>query len=129
MTAEFAALLKQYRINKVIGDRYSAEWVVSSFKEHAISYEASERNKSEIYLEALPLFSRGVISFPNIPVLIRELRLLERQAHRGARETVDHPKRGSDDIANALCGCAAVVMGEPSGRDFILGLMGPNWKA
>ncbi len=29
-------------------------------------------------------------------------------AHRGGRDTVDHPRRGSDDLANALCGCAAL---------------------
>ena len=34
--------------------------------------------------------------------------LLERQAHRGGRDTVDHPRRRSDDLANALCGCAAL---------------------
>jgi hypothetical protein len=41
-----------------------------------------------------------------MPPLLRELRLLERQTHRGGRDSVDHPRRGSDDLANALCGCA-----------------------
>jgi hypothetical protein len=128
-TAEFATLLKQYRINKVVGDRYSAEWVVSAFKENGIGYEASEKSKSDLYLEALPLFTRGIVSIPNLPPLIRELRLLERQTHRGGKDNVDHPKRGSDDLANALCGCAAMTMGQPSGQDFLRGIMGDNWKA
>jgi hypothetical protein len=54
----------------------------------------------------LPLFARGAVSIPDYAPLIRELRLLERQTHRGSRESVDHPKRGNDDLANALCGCA-----------------------
>jgi hypothetical protein len=54
----------------------------------------------------LPLFTRGAISIPDHPVLLRELRLLERQTHRGGKDSVDHPKRGNDDFANALCGCA-----------------------
>jgi hypothetical protein len=35
--------------------------------------------------------------------------MLERQTHRGGRDTVDHPRRGSDDLANAVCGCAALA--------------------
>jgi hypothetical protein len=42
--------------------------------------------------------------------MCRELRLLERQTHRGDRDSVDHPRRGSDDLANALCGCAVCAV-------------------
>lgn len=82
--------------------------VVSAFREHGITYTPSDKSKSELYLEALPLFTRGAISIPDHAPLVRELRLLERQTHRGGRDTVDHPRRGSDDLANALCGCAAL---------------------
>jgi hypothetical protein len=108
VVAEYAAVLKQFGLNSISGDRYSAEWVASAFGEHGVKYEAAEKSKSDLYLEALPLFTRGAISIPNYAPLIRELRLLERQAHRGGRDTVDHPRRGSDDLANALCGCAAL---------------------
>lgn len=40
---------------------------------------------------------------------MRELRLLERATHRGGRDTVDHPRNGSDDLANALCGVAVLA--------------------
>jgi hypothetical protein len=82
--------------------------VVSAFGEHGITYAPSDKSKSELYLEALPLFTRGAISIPDYAPLVRELRLLERQTHRGGRDTVDTPRRGSDDLANALCGCAAL---------------------
>lgn len=36
--------------------------------------------------------------------MLRELRLLERRTHRSGRDTVDHPARGADDLANALIG-------------------------
>lgn len=68
-----------------------------------------------MYLESLPLFTRGAISIPDYAPLIRELRLLKRQTHRGGRDTVDHPRRGSDDIANALCGCD--IIGSLGGRE------------
>jgi hypothetical protein len=104
VVAEYAALLKQYRITMIAGDNYSAEWAVSSFKEDGIRYVRSEQNKSQLYLEALPLFMRRAILIPDHPRLIRELRLLERRVGRVGRDTIDHPKNGSDDHANALCG-------------------------
>ncbi|MEI9899645.1 MAG: hypothetical protein WDN31_05285 [Hyphomicrobium sp.] len=39
---------------------------------------------------------------PDLPQLIRELRLLERRTHRSGKDTVDHGSGGSDDYANVL---------------------------
>jgi hypothetical protein len=61
--------------------------------------------KSALYLEAVPLFARGLVSLPNQQQLLRELRLLERRTHRRGRDSVDHGSGGSDDFANALCVC------------------------
>jgi hypothetical protein len=113
VTRDYAALLKDYKVTEVIGDNYSAEWVTASFKEHGIRFKTSERPKSQLYLECLPLFTRAAVSLPDLPPLLKELRLLERQTHRSGRDSVDHPKRGSDDYANSLCGCLA-HLGKPS---------------
>ena len=121
VVAEYAALLKEFGLSSVTGDRYSAEWVASAFEEHGVTYEPAEKSKSDLYLEALPLFTRGAISIPNYAPLVRELRLLERQTHRGGRDTVDHPRRGSDDLANALCGCAALCSKRRLRHDLRLG--------
>jgi hypothetical protein len=110
VTHSYAALLMDYRLKQVRGDNYSAEWVTRTFKDAGIKYIRSERPKSELYLECLPLFTRGLIAIPDLPPLHKELRLLERRTHRSGKDTVDHGKRGSDDLANALCGCAANVM-------------------
>jgi hypothetical protein len=79
----------------------------TAFQDAGIRYERAEKNKSVLCLEALPLFMCGAIRIPDLPALTREFRLLERQTHRSGRETVDHGRHGSDDYANALCGCAA----------------------
>jgi hypothetical protein len=106
----FAKLLRDYGITEVTGDNYSGEWVVSAFADEGITYTRAEKNKSQLYLESLPLFTRGAITIPDHAPLLRELRLLERQTHRGGRDTIDHPKRGgNDDYANAVCGCAAMI--------------------
>jgi hypothetical protein len=60
--------------------------------------------KSDIYLEVIPFFTRGLVRLPEHPKLIRELRLLERHTHRSGRDSVDHGRSGSDDYANATCG-------------------------
>ena len=100
-------MLQEYRIKQVIGDNYAAEWVTATFKDAGIKFVRSEHPKSQLYLEVLPLFTRGLIAIPDLPPLLKELRLLERQTHRSGKDTVDHGKRGSDDLANALAGCAA----------------------
>jgi hypothetical protein len=108
----YAALLKDYGITEVTGDGYSESWVETAFQDVGIAYQRSEMKKSQLYLESLPLFTRGAISIPDHQQLLRELRLLERQTHRGGRDTIDHPKRGSDDFANVVCGAAATIKGD-----------------
>ncbi len=101
---EFSGLMREYRCTSCHGDSYSGEWVVSSFKECGVKYERADLTKSQLYLEGLPLITRRAISLPNHSKLLRELRLLERQAHSGGRDTVDHARGGHDDLANVMFG-------------------------
>jgi hypothetical protein len=119
VAAEFAPLLKEYGLTSVVGDNYSAEWVVGAFKDEGIGYEVSELVKSQLYLESLPLFMRGAVSIPDHPKLIRELRLLERRTSRIGKDVVDHGRNGSDDYANALCGMLR-LLAKPVGYDYSL---------
>lgn len=121
-TRVFAYLLEEYGLSAVVGDNYSAAWVESAFRDCGISYQRSEKPKSALYLEAQSLFARGAIALPDHPVLLRELRLLERRTHRSGRDTVDHGWRGHDDYANAVLGCAANAMrGGHENLDWISG--------
>lgn len=104
VAADHAALAKSYGCSGVTGDAFAGEWVAQAFERHGLKYEQSDLPKSQLYLEALPLFASARVKIPDHPQLIRELRLLERRTHRSGRDTVDHPANGSDDFANALCG-------------------------
>jgi hypothetical protein len=104
VTEQYAATLKEYRIGAVIGDFYGAEWVASAWRRCNVTYTRSDLPKSAIYLECVPLFTRGLVRLPDHAALIRELRLLERRTHRGGKDSVDHPKNGHDDLANSVCG-------------------------
>ncbi len=106
---EFCDLLKSYQCHSVVGDRYSGEWVVESFSKHGITYQHSERSKSEIYLEALPLFSQGCVDLLDYQPLLTELAQLERRTSRSGRDSVDHPPQGHDDLANSCCGALALL--------------------
>ena len=104
MVNDYAELLKSYGIYEVTGDRYAAEWVVSSFQDVGIHYKHASAPKSQIYLEALPGFMHGEIELPPDVRLLTELAQLERRTSRGGKDSVDHPPRAHDDIANSVCG-------------------------
>ena len=112
IAAEYAKLARAYGCQKVVGDLFAAEWVASAFRDAGARYEPSPLNRSSLYLEALPSFNQGSVSIPNQALLLRELRGLERRTHRSGRDTVDHGAHGSDDHANALCGCLYMAIHE-----------------
>ena len=104
VVSDFAETLKNYHISTVVGDKFTGEWCSTAFAREGIRYEASRLTKSEIYLGAEPLFNTGVVELLDNQRCFNELRSLERRTRRAGRENVDHPVRGSDDLANAACG-------------------------
>jgi hypothetical protein len=119
--AEFAAVLRSYRCSRVVGDRYAGSWPAEALAKHGIAYEPSERNKSQIYVDSIPLINSRRASLLDEAHLIHQLCSLERRAGRGGgRDVVDHPKspHAHDDLSNAamgaivLCGTAASLYSE-----------------
>ena len=105
VVARFCEVLKQYGLSSVTGDRYAAEWVSTSFAQHGISYHAATKDKSALYVEALPQFTADRLELLDSQTLVTQLRLLERRSRSGGKgDMVDHPPRGKDDVANASCG-------------------------
>jgi hypothetical protein len=103
VTRQYAALLKEYRISKVVGDAYGAEWVAAAWRDCGFEYQKSPKPKSEIYLECIPLFTRGLVGLPDHPKLLRELRLLERHTHRSGKDAVDHPRKWTTTQSPGSC--------------------------
>jgi len=124
-TQEFADLCKQqYGIVTVVGDSYSAEWCTQAWRKCGVHYVKSVLPKSAIYLECLPLFTRGLVSLPDHGKLIRELRLLERHTHRSGKDSVDHGRGLNDDYPNAVCGCLRAL--SAASTDYIALMMGDD---
>ena len=109
VTQEYAELCRQYRINSVTGDNYAKEWVQGAWRGTNIHYIKAEQPAWQLYLEGQPWFNRGLVEIPDDPILIRELRLLERHPGNLGREVVTHPRGAHDDRANSLFGVLRVL--------------------
>jgi hypothetical protein len=111
---EFAALLKTYRLSRIVGDRYGGEWPRERFREHGITYETSERTKSEIYLESLPRLNGAQIELLDNPRLANQIIGLERRTARGGKDSIDHGPGAHDDVANSALGALVLAaVGRP----------------
>ena len=55
VVTDFVAILKSYNLQEVVGDRWGGEFVRETFGKRGIRYEVSERPKSDLYRELLPL--------------------------------------------------------------------------
>jgi hypothetical protein len=111
VVAEFSSLLKSYRINRIVGDRYAGEWPVERFRTHGIIYEPAAKPKSDLYRDMLPLINGRRLDLLDEPRLLAQLVGLERRTARGGRDSIDHAPGAHDDIANAVAGVAACAAG------------------
>ena len=114
VTKECALVLKPYRVKTVIGDNYGGEWPVAEFKKHSITYQLSELNRSQLYLNLIPILNSRRCELPDDRRMIDELRRLERRRGRSGKDSIDHPAYGgSDDVANSVAGGISVVLAKP----------------
>lgn len=107
VVAECAGLLRRYRVSRVTGDRYAAEWPRERFRAHGIEYDVAPKDRSALYLGLLPRVHAGEVVLPNDATLLRELRGLERRRGSSGRDRVDHRPGAHDDRANAVAGLVA----------------------
>lgn len=111
VAAEVLNTLRPYGIRRVVGDRYAGEWPREQFRAQGLEYDTSSLDKSSLYLELLPALNGGLLEIPDDPVLIAELRGLERKRGPSGRDRVDHPPSGHDDLANAVAGVSHQLLG------------------
>ena len=111
---EISEVLKEYGVLSVTGDRFAAEWPIAEFKDHGIAYQQAEKNKSELYLGFVPVTNSGGIELVDDRRLLTQLRRLERRRGRAGKDTIDHPPRLHDDLANAVAGLSCLLSSETS---------------
>ena len=84
--ADMAATLKSYGLSSTVGDKYAAGWVVDAFAKVGVTYEHAERDRTEAYLDALPLFTSGRARLLDNPRLVSQFAALERRSTPVGRE-------------------------------------------
>jgi hypothetical protein len=109
VVADFCATLAAYGVARVTGDKYAGQWPREQFKKRNIDYVPSERVKSDIYRDCLPLLNSRKCQLLDIRRLISQLHGLERRTMRGGRDSIDHSPGSHDDIANACAGALVLT--------------------
>ena len=112
--ADHADFLRQFGVTTVVGDRYAGNWPLERWRKHDIHYEFSPRNRSEIYLNFLPMLNSGGCVLLSDPRMRSQFLRLERRTTRSGRDQIDHPagKNNHDDLcqvaASSLLLCTDV---------------------
>lgn len=112
--AEIAALLDSYGLGTVTGDRYAANWVTEGFGKVGVAYSNSERDRSQLYLDAIPLFTSGRARLLDNPRLIHQFASLERRTSPLGKDRIDHGPNGHDDLCNAAAGALVACANDPN---------------
>ena len=101
--------MKTYRLLETTGDRYAPGFVSEGFRQQGITYRPSERDRSTIYLDLLPMVNAERVVLLDDAEPLRELRGLERRRGTTGRDRVDHRPGAHDDRANAAAGALTLV--------------------
>lgn len=118
VTATFAGVLKRYSIRTIFADSFGGDWPKQVFARHGVTVETSPLNRSELYLELVPMITSGACSLLDQPKLINQLATLQRSTGTGGKDKIDHRRGAHDDLANSAAG--SLVLGARA-----IGLLAP----
>jgi len=121
VTGQFSALIKEYRIIEVRGDKFSGDIASNRFVRCGLNYIRAEKTKAELYLEAERVFNTGKIEIPNIETLVAQFGSLVRKTRSGGRDSVDSDGGQPEDLANAVAGVAVMVALKEGAPEFYIG--------
>jgi hypothetical protein len=111
---QFSEVLKSYRINRVVSDRYGGIWPVEQFAKFNIIAEQSAEPKSSLYQTLLPLINSQRVILLNHAKTINQLCSLEQRNTRGLKPQIDSPPNMHDDLSNCVAGAAALCLAKSS---------------
>jgi len=121
---QVAGVLKQYGLSTVTGDRYASGFIIDAFAAQGVTYKFSERDRSTVFTDALPLFVAGCARLTDNKRVVSQLAALERKTSSGGRDKIDHPRGQHDDAALSVCGALvlAVAKALPKQRLVVLAM-------
>ena len=86
VVAEICGELKRFGLTLVHGDRYGADILAERFRDNGIGYRHSDKNKSDLYLELLPLLNSNQVELLEGQRLINQFANLERSVATGRQD-------------------------------------------
>ena len=104
VVTEYSNLLRRYGLCGVFGDRYAGIWVQEAFAKNGINYIVSDKTKSDIYSNFLPILNSRRCQLLDNKRLINQLLNLERRVGRSGKDSIDHAPHGHDDVINSAAG-------------------------
>lgn len=108
---ECAALLRAFGVTIAFGDKYAPGFVQEAFRRHGVVYRYTDRDRSALYLDALPLMTSGRVRLPDNRRLVMQFANLERRAAASGKDRVDHARDQHDDLSNAVAGAICTTQG------------------
>ena len=107
--AEVADLFKAYGCYTIWADSYTGDFPREQFRLHGVTCKPCPWDRSELYLQLLPLVNAKQVQLLDVPELLRELRGLERRRGPSGRDRCDHRPGAHDDRAVAVAVVAATL--------------------
>jgi hypothetical protein len=104
----FAAVLRDYGVNRVTGDAYAGQTFRADFEEERIAYTVARRTTSDLYENLEPRLNAREVELLDVPTLTEQLLTL---VTRGAKVT--HQAGDHDDFATACAGVVDMVLWKP----------------
>ena len=102
----FAAVLKEWGLSTVQGDKFAGETFLKDFERHHIDYRVSKQSKSDMYEALEPVLNAREVLLPDVSTLEQQLLSL---VWRGNK--IDHASGEHDDWANAVAGVVTRLAG------------------
>jgi len=106
---EVCGVLVGYKVREVEGDKYAPGLVSELFADNRVSYRYAERDRSAIYVEAMPLLSSGRVRLIDDRRMAAQFVGLDRRCGASGKDVIDHAVGAHDDCANAVAGVLTLV--------------------
>ena len=102
VVSEFCALLSNYKIHRVVGDKFGGGWPAETFNRNSVSYEAAPKPKANRHVDLLATVNSRRIALLDHARAFNQTLSMERRAAANSREQIDHAPGQHDDLVNVI---------------------------
>lgn len=108
---EICSVVRGYGVGTIVGDAYAGGFAKEQFEANGMVYQKCEKNRSQLYLDCLPLINSQAVALLDDPRTVAQFLGLERRTARGGRDSIDHAPGRHDDVATSVAGALVAAGG------------------